>query len=255
MQLKDRVAVVVGGAGAIGTSVCRTFAREGATVVVIDVDGAKARALADSIRAEGGHAEAMERDALVETGVDELFADIVSRHGRLDILSWLVGWIALRPAIEVPIDEFRRTLDINMSLQFLWAQAAAKIMLPQKRGSIILIGSILGFGGTPRRVAYNASRGAVIQLTRALGVEWAPHGVRVNSVAPGWVLTEAFTKLGFPLDEYRNRVPMKRLGHPDDIAGPVLFLASDASSWVTGVTIPVDGGITSYVGPGDPAEA
>jgi NAD(P)-dependent dehydrogenase (short-subunit alcohol dehydrogenase family) len=255
MQLQDRVAVVVGGAGAIGTSVCRTFAREGARVVVIDVDGAKAQALADTILAEGGYAEAIERDALLETGVDELLASIVSRHGRLDIFSWLVGWIVLRPAVEVPIEEFRRTLDINMSLQFLWAQAAARIMLPRKQGSIILIGSILGFGGTPRRVAYNASRGAVIQLTRALAVEWAADGVRVNSVAPGWVLTEAFKKLGFPIDEYRKRVPMKRLGQPDDVAGPILFLASDASSWVTGVTIPVDGGITAYVGPGDPAEA
>ena len=115
-----------------------------------------------------------------------------------------------------------------------------------------MIASVLAFGGMPRRASYAASRGGVVQLVRTLATEWGEYQIRVNAVAPGWVDTETVRNLGTDLDRFARRAPMRRLGTPEDIVGPINFLLSTDSSWVTGVSLPVDGGVLAYVGPGDP---
>jgi NAD(P)-dependent dehydrogenase (short-subunit alcohol dehydrogenase family) len=253
--LAGKVAALLGGAGDIGSEVGRAFAAEGASVAVLDLDEQRAVARAAGLQGSGATAIGMAADALDFDSAGAVLGGVRHELGRLDVFMYMVGWAALRPALEVPSAEFVRTLDVNLSGQFAWACAAAELMAAQGGGAIVLMGSILGFGGTPRRVAYNSSRGGCIQLTRALAVEWAPRGIRVNAVAPGWVETQALVAAGIPLEPLARRSPSGRLGTPADIAGPALFLASDLSRWVAGVTLPVDGGTTAYVGPGDPPDA
>lgn len=254
-SLNGKVAVLLGGAGDIGSAVARTFAGNGATVAVLDQNEARGAALVEDIGSSGTAARALSADALDYGAVDGVLDEITHEFGQIDVFMYLVGWAHLRPALHVDAAEFAKTLDINVTAQFVWARAAAERMVAQGGGSIILMGSILGYGGTPRRAAYNTSRGGAIQLTRALAVEWAPQGVRVNAVAPGWVDTQALRSAGIDLAPLARRSPSGRLGMPEDIAGPALFLASSMSAWVTGVTLPVDGGTTAYLGPGDPPDA
>lgn len=255
-ELEGRVAVFVGGGGNIGRAASLELARHGAHVVALDLDIDKAQETAELIRADGGSAQSGRVDAMDFDSIEGVLGEIVAQRERVDFFSYLVGWVRLRPSLEVPPDEFRRHLEVNLDGQFAWAQGVGRIMARQESGgSIALIGSVLGFGGIPRRAGYTASRGAIIQLVRTLAVEWAPLGIRVNAIAPGWIETEPLRQLGIPLDDYRQRTPMQRLGRPEDVAGPFRFLASDASGWVTGVTIPVDGGASAYLGPADPTTA
>ena len=255
-ELEEHVAVMLGGAGDIGSAAALEMAQHGAHVVLLDINSDSIDQAVERIESRGGHVTGEVVDALDFDAAADVLNAISERLGRIDFLSYLVGWIALRPSLEVPIDEFRRTLDVNLSAQFVWAQAVARIMARQDRGgSIALISSILSFGGIPRRAAYTASRGGINQLVRTLAVEWAPLGIRVNAIAPGWVETQALQQLGLPLDKYRRRTPMQRLTTPDDVAGAFRFLASHSSRWITGIILTVDGGVTAYLGPGDPATA
>ncbi len=255
-ELEDRVAVLIGGGGDIGSAAALELAEHGARLVLLDIDADSLDRAVSTIESQGGRAAGEVVDALDLSSPAQHIDAIVNHHGRIDFLTYLVGWIRLRPSMEVPIDEFRHTLDVNLTAQFAWAQAVARIMANQPQGgSISLISSILGFGGIPRRAAYTASRGGINQLVRTLAVEWAPLGIRVNAIAPSWVETQALQQLGLPLDDYRRRTPMQRLATPDDVAGVFRFLASDASRWITGQILTVDGGVTAYLGPGDPATA
>ena len=247
--------LVVGGAGGIGAVTCEALANQGATPVILDQRSEHAAAVAAAIRDKGLKAAHIEGDALDLGATDRLVEQVVATFGRLDALVYLVpGWLKLRPAIEMPVAEFARTLETTLTAQFAWAQSAAKAM-QGSGGSIVLIGSVLGYGGTPRRAPYNASRGGLMQLVRALAVEWARLGIRVNAVAPGWVRTPPLEAMGLPLGRYARRAPMGRLGEPEDVSGAIVYLASPLSGWTTGVTIPVDGGTSAYMGPGDPPDA
>lgn len=241
--LEGRGALLLGGAGDIGTAIAQRFVAEGARVVVAD---RRAPTTED--------VDYVEADALAYDAVEQRVADAVALAGDIDVFVYLVGWIALRRALEVPAQEFTETLDLNLTAQFVWAQAVAKRMAQGAGGSVILMGSILGYGGTPGRVAYNASRGGCIQLVRSLAVEWAPLGVRVNGIAPSWIDTAALRATGLDTAPLARRSPFGRLGVPDDIAGPAVFLASDESAWVSGVMLPVDGAVTAFLGAGEPTD-
>ena len=252
--LAGRVAMLTGAGGAIGSETARVFAQAGATVVVTDVREEFAEAAASRIREQGGKAEARVLDACSEEDAEAMAKAVVETYGRFDILFNLAGDVVIAPSLEMSIADFERVMNINVTAQFINARAAARHMIGQEAGgSIINISSILGFGGIPRRAGYTASRGAIQQLTRTLAIEWALDGVRVNCIAPGWTDTPAFREAAKKLrnlDTYQDRIPMGRYGTVEDVAGVALFLASDLSRFVTGLTIPVDGGVTSYMGPG-----
>jgi NAD(P)-dependent dehydrogenase (short-subunit alcohol dehydrogenase family) len=254
-QLADKVIAVIGSAGGIGRATCRDFAAAGANLALIDLNGPGNASVESDVQTTGAKAMTLDVDILDFASADRVVEDIVAEFGRIDGLCFLAGWTKLEPSLDVSTTDFQRALDINLTAQFVWSQAAARKMIPAGGGTIVLIASILAFGGIPRRAAYTASRGGLVQLVRTLAVEWAPRGIRVNAVAPGWVETDTVRDLGLPLTEYRARVPMKRLGRPEDVAGAMRFLSSHDSEWITGVTLPVDGGILAYVGPGDPALA
>ncbi len=255
-ELAGKVSVILGGGGEIGRSVCLELAAYGSHVVVLDLRLEKAQSVRDAILKAGGSASSEAVDVLDFTSSKRVLENVRIEHGQIDFLTFLVGWVRVEPSLDVTPETFDRTVRTNLTAQFVWAQAAATLMLDQTDGgSIVLIGSVLGYGGIPRRAAYTASRGGVIQLVRTLAVEWAPLKIRVNSVAPGWVETQPLLDLGLPLEDYRDRTPMGRLATPDDVSGPFRFFASDASKWVTGVSLPVDGGASAYIGPSKPGTA
>jgi NAD(P)-dependent dehydrogenase (short-subunit alcohol dehydrogenase family) len=207
------------------------------------------------VRSAGGDAIGLQLDVLDEAQVDATFNQAVAHYGQVDVLLNLAGDTKLVKSVDCTVEDFDRILRLNVTGQFLTARAAARRMLARGGGgSIINISSILGYGGIPRRAAYSSSRAAIINLTRTLAIEWALDGIRVNCVAPGWTMTEALQNVVdaglVDLEPLLERTPMGRLPVADDIADVVVFLASDASRMVTGVTIPIDGGVTAYMGPG-----
>ena len=247
--------VIPGGAGGIGSAVTLELSRRGLTVIVVDNDRPRVDAVIDAVTGEGGNARGIVADVLAFDSVEETFSEAVSVDREQIVgLCYLAGLTKLRSAFELSPEEFTETLTHNLTAQLVWSQAAARRM-QSSGGSIVLMASVLAFGGMPRRASYAASRGGVVQLVRTLATEWGEHQIRVNAVAPGWVETETVRNLGLDLAQFARRAPMGRLGRPEDIAGPINFLLSKDSRWVTGVTLPVDGGVLAYVGPGDPGTA
>lgn len=255
-RLAGKVAVLVGGGGGIGAACALAFAREGASVVVADLDGELARRAATAVTESGGAAIARQVDALREGALDELIAEVVNRFGAIDVMHNLTSTTVLAPSVELSIAELERVLRTTVVGQFAGAQAAARQMIRAgTAGSIINMSSIGGHGGMPKRAAYTAAAAAVMNLTRTLGVEWAPYGIRVNAIAPAWIMTEALQHYNeqYPgvldFDALRARIPLGRFGTPEEIAEVAVFLASDESSFITALTLPADGGVLAYVGP------
>jgi NAD(P)-dependent dehydrogenase (short-subunit alcohol dehydrogenase family) len=255
--LSDRVCVLIGGGGGIGAATALAYAHEGASVVIADINGDFAEAAAEKVRASGGDAWSSRIDALVDGELEALIATTVDRHGRLDVFHNLTSTTVLAPSVELPLADFRRVFEVTVLGQFAGAQAAARQMIAAgSGGSIINMSSIGGHGGMPRRAAYTASAAAIVNLTKTLAVEWAPHRIRVNAIAPAWILTDALRGYNesFPgvldFDALEERIPLGRFGEVEEIAAVAVFLASSASSFVTGTTILADGGVTAYVGPG-----
>jgi NAD(P)-dependent dehydrogenase (short-subunit alcohol dehydrogenase family) len=240
-----RVAVVTGGAMGIGAEVCRRLSAAGMTVIVADRDEAAARATADKLRPEGAAAEAQAIDVSDPGSVASAFADIEQRHGRCDVLVNSAGIAKVFPFLESPLDNFAATMAVNVTGTFLCCQHAARLMARRKWGRIVNIASVAGMRAVGTgRTAYGTSKGAVIALTRQMAVELAEHGVTSNAVAPGPVdtpmtrvlHTEQFRR------EYENAIPMNRYGTVGEIAAAVMYLVSEDAGFVTGVTLPVDGG-------------
>jgi len=261
MRLKDRVAIITGGGGDIGTATAEAFVREGAIVAVVDVNGEAAQRTAKKLADAGGKSAGYQLNVMDVDKVKETFDDIEKKFGCPDILFNLAGTTIIKKSVEMTAAEFEEVLRLNVTGQFICATDAARRMLKRgKGGAIINIASILGYGGSPRRAGYSSSRAAAINLTRTLGVEWALDGIRVNCVAPGWTMTQALraaVKTGsLNVDALIERTPMGRLPEVDDVANAAVFLASDESSMITGHTIPIDGGVVAYMGiSGQPSKA
>lgn len=246
-RLDGEVAVVTGGAKGIGRAIAKCFARVGARVVILDFDPEASVAAVESIVQASGAAEAIALNVSSEKEVDEAFASVFARHGRVDVLVNSAGKSIRRPTVELSLELWNEVIETNLNGVFLCCKAAARYMLKQRSGRIVNIASIMGFsgGGLYPNISYQASKGAVINMTRALAVEWARCGIRVNAIAPTWVRTDLIKPLLERPDlvaEIERITPMGRMAEPEEIAGAALFLATQASDMVTGHILAVDGG-------------
>ncbi|WP_157251766.1 3-oxoacyl-ACP reductase FabG [Nonomuraea typhae] len=239
------VALVTGGSRGIGRAVALDLAREGAHVIVNYARSERdAKDVVALIQETGGSAEAVQADVADEEAVRQMFRGIRADHGRLDVLVTSAGLTLDRYLITMSQEQFRTPLDVNVVGTFLACREALRLMQNQKRGSIVTISSTSGLdGGFPGQTNYVASKGAIIAFTSALSNEAAPHGIRANVVAPGFVATDMTRKV--PTDirkQYESRIRLGRMGRPEEIAAIVSFLASDKASYISGSVIVAHGG-------------
>jgi NAD(P)-dependent dehydrogenase (short-subunit alcohol dehydrogenase family) len=247
LRFDGRVVLITAAGAGIGRAAARAFARAGAVVCVTDVDAARAQDVARQITDGGGHAHAAVLDVSDEEQASEVISGSAERFGRLDVLVNNAGIGARMPTVDLPAERWARVLDVGLNGAFYCAKAAARPMIARGRGAIVNVASIMGLsgGGLYPNPAYHAVKGAVVNLTRAWALEWAPSGIRVNAVAPAFVKTALVEPL--MADPAMSRAileatPLGRLVEPEEVAAAILFLASDAASMITGHTLPVDGG-------------
>jgi 3-oxoacyl-[acyl-carrier protein] reductase len=256
-DLDGRVAVVTGGGSGIGRASARMLAGVGAIVVCADVDSAGAKATATAIVDDGGTADAVTVDVTKSSEVDDLVLGAVRDHGRLDVMCNVAGIMHNSLVVDTEDADLDRVLAVNLKGVFYGCRAAARVMTEQRSGSIINMTSGAIDTPAPTIVCYAVAKAGVAQMTKTLAVEVGAHGVRVNAIAPGWIVTgmtgRHFTNPDGTIDEdrfqavsapMRNAAPLGRVGRPDDIAYAVLYLASDASSFVTGQILRPNGGLS-----------
>jgi NAD(P)-dependent dehydrogenase (short-subunit alcohol dehydrogenase family) len=241
-RLDDRVAAITGGAQGIGLACASLMAEAGASVVLLDRDAAALQAA----RAQLPGAQVHTLDVTDEAAVERTFAAIAAEHGRIDVLVNNAGRAIRKASLELPLAEWDAVVAVNLTAAFVCARTAARHM-PAGGGSIVNTASIMGLsgGGLYPNISYHTTKGGLITMTRALAVEWAPRGIRVNAVAPSWTKTgfigqlEASPEL---MARIRSVTPLGRLAEPHEVAAAVLFLASPAAAMITGHVLAVDGG-------------
>jgi len=250
-KLADRVAIVTGAASGIGAAAARLFAAEGAAVVLADLDEPGGAAVAEVIAADGGRARFVATDVTEPAQVEALVAAALDSFGRLDVVLSNAGVEYDGTALETTDEEFRRCLDVNLAAHFSLARHSLPALGAAGGGALVFTASELGLVGTSRMVAYCAAKAGIVNMTRALAVDCAPLGVRVNCLCPGPVdtpLIEALKRDPERLAAQLAPVPLKRLGSAGEIARGALFLACDDSSYMTGASLVMDGGATCWYG-------
>jgi NAD(P)-dependent dehydrogenase (short-subunit alcohol dehydrogenase family) len=247
-DLSGKFAIVTGASRGLGQTFARALARAGADLVVTSRHLLALAPFCDEIAALGRQVIPLELDLRDQASITTMVDAAHDAYGRLDILVNNAGCNIRKPALEVTWDDWNTILDTNLRGTFFVAQAVARYMVPQGYGRIINIGSVTSVCGYAGLAPYGASRGGVKQMTMSLADDWGPHGVTVNCLAPGWFKTAQNRALyenpGW-VEYLTDRIPLKRPGAPDDLEGAVVFLASDASAYVTGQTLLVDGGIST----------
>lgn len=250
-SVEGQVVLVSGGTRGIGRALAEGFCERGATVVVTGREPAVAETAAGEIAAETkGKCFGLGCDVAQKAQIDKCVADVVARHGRIDTLVNVAGVNRRKPAADVTEEDWDFIIDTNLRGAFFMSQAVGKQMVAQKGGSQIQICSLNNYGPLPWVLPYAASKAAVGHMTRVLAMEWGSHGVRVNAIAPGYILTDLSKKLwSNPMMQEWNtaNTPLRRLGQPDDMNGAAIFLASKASSFMTGQIIFVDGGFSAGI--------
>jgi NAD(P)-dependent dehydrogenase (short-subunit alcohol dehydrogenase family) len=247
LELKDRVAVVTGGASGIGAAVARTLAAEGCVVRIVDIDADDAKKTAGALSASGYRVDAAVVDVTDADAIAAAIDDVHRQHGRLDILVNSAGVVSVGTVAELPVEEWERVCDVNLSGMLYCIKAATPFMTAQKHGRIVNIASISAArgGGSIGNVLYGTSKAGVVALTMGMARELGRHQITVNAVSPAVVATKMTRDL--LTEEVKNRVtariPLGRLTAVEDVADLVTFLASERASFISGVVIPVDGGI------------
>jgi NAD(P)-dependent dehydrogenase (short-subunit alcohol dehydrogenase family) len=249
VRLKDTSAIVTGGGSGIGRASAIALAREGARVAVVDINGEAAQGVVDEISAAGGTAVALQADVASEVDIARVVAATVEAFGTVGVVFNNAGIIRRADVLETSVEEWDRVFAVNVRSIFLMCKHVVPIMAAAGGGSIVNTGSGWGLKGGGRALSYCASKGAVVNMTRALAIDHGPQGIRVNSVNPGDTDTgmlrdearQLAEETGRFLEEAADR-PLRRMGQPEEIAEAVVWLASDASSYVTGSALVVDGG-------------
>jgi len=252
MRLKDKVAIVTGGAAGIGQATAELFAQEGAGVAIFDIDEAAGLQTAEAIVNNGGRAIFVRADVSDEVGISRAVAETTRRFGRLDILVNNAAAFVLK-GIEATTGDWRRVLEVNVVGTALCSRYAAEEMRKTGKGAIVNLGSISSFVAQPGFVTYSSTKAAILQMTRNMALDLAPYGIRVNCVCPGTILTRAsydhMEQAGMTLEEFVAQEGPKhilgRVGEPREVAYAILFLASDEASFITGTHLMVDGGYTA----------
>jgi NAD(P)-dependent dehydrogenase (short-subunit alcohol dehydrogenase family) len=248
-SLEGRVALVTGGASGMGKSSCELFARHGAHVVVIDRDGPAAESLVESITADGGKAEAVILDLTDVDGIQSTVTGIGDRHGRIDVLFNHAGSVCA-PGMAVTPDDWEIASAVNLRAPIFMTQAALPYLEQPETASVIFTASIAGLVASPNSPLYSALKGGVVQYAKSIAFALGPRGIRANVICPGTTDTPMLPTFFSPdkaeaeagMAKFLEKVPLRRIGQPHEVANLALFLASDASAYVNGVAIPVDGG-------------
>jgi NAD(P)-dependent dehydrogenase (short-subunit alcohol dehydrogenase family) len=252
MRLENKVAIITGSASGMGQTAAEIFAREGASVVVVDIAAEAGEATARAIRSAGGQAIFVQANVAREAEVQRMVDAAITAFGRVDILYNNAGIMPDDDGSVVDLSEtiWNRVMDVNLKSTFLCSKYAIPHMVRQGGGSIINIASFVAFMGcTVPQDAYTASKGGLLALTKSFAVQYGRHGIRCNAICPGPIETPLLRTL-WVSEEARdlrlNRIPLGRFGTPEDIVYLALYLASDESTWTTGAWLTVDGGISSY---------
>ncbi|MGB8637518.1 MAG: glucose 1-dehydrogenase [Pseudolabrys sp.] len=244
-SLKGRVALVTGASSGLGVQFAKALADNGAAVALVARRADRLKSLKDEIEGKGGRAVVIEADVTDHAAVARAFDTVEKAFGTVTILVNNAGIAHGGRAVEMPPEEWRKVLSTNLDAVFFWAQEAARrLLVAKKQGAIVNIASVLGLAVSKGAVAYAAAKAGVVQVTKALAVELAFKGVRVNSIAPGWFVTEMNDDYlsGEAGTAIKREIPMGRFGNPGDLDGALLLLVSDAGSYITGATVVVDGG-------------
>jgi len=243
------VAIVTGGSRGLGRSMALALADGGAHVIIIDILISQAIEVAKEILRKGVESLAIKADVTKPKEVQKMVSQIMKHFGRIDILVNNAGINIIASAESFRPKDWDKVLSINLKGVFLCGQAVGKVMIKQRKGKMINIASIAGMVGTPHHaVAYNSSKAGVINLTRALAIEWGKYNINVNAIAPGIIETDLTRKRLENKKYYKywiDRTPLGRIGKPEDLIGALIYLSSETSNWLTGHTIVVDGGYTA----------
>jgi len=244
MRLKGKVALITGSARGIGYTIAALFAREGANIVLSDVNEPALKEAESNIRSLGVETLSAKVDVTNEGQVEELVKKVVDKFGKIDILVNNAGITKDGLLIRMPEADWDSVISVNLKGAFLCARAAAKVMIKQRSGKIINMASIIGIMGNPGQANYSASKGGLIALTKTAAKELASRNINVNAIAPGFIRTDMTDKLPESLKKTMlDRIPLNRFGETEDVARLALFLASEESNYITGCTIKVDGGM------------
>ena len=246
MRLKDKTAIITGGGTGIGLATARAFCQEGAKVILF---GRRKEKLEKAVEKLGGSAIIVQGDMTNNNDLDKLINETLHNFKKIDVLVNNAGLFNGSPLHEISDSQWDEIMDINIRSVFQLTRRVLPVMLSQKYGSIIHISSILGLIAVPQVAAYNVSKGALNQFSRSIAVEYGSSGIRSNSICPGLIATDMTADLMKDVDlmkEWSKEYPIGRFGKPEDVANACLYLASDESSFVTGITLPVDGGFTAH---------
>jgi 2-deoxy-D-gluconate 3-dehydrogenase len=245
VRLQDKIAVITGGGRGIGRDITLAYAREGAHVVVNDIDPATASSTAKDAAALGSKSLAVVADVAKSADINRMIGTVIAERGRVDILVNNAMKIVPGKLEALPEAAWDTTMNIGLKGAFLVSQAAAKYMIAQKSGCIVNIASIAGLFPYNWAGAYSVAKAGLIMLTKLQAMEWAPYGIRANAITPGYIRTPGTEAMYADAEIYEGRrkgVPMGRVGSGEDIAGPAIFLASDDARYTTGSVVGADGG-------------